>query len=204
MQSFIIEMMNQFGYLGIAILIMIENVFPPIPSEVILAFGGFMTTYSSMNIIGVIIYATIGSMLGAAILYGVGRCINPTQLETLLDSKLAHMLRFKKEDVAKAEKWFEKRGKLTVFFCRFIPIVRSLISLPAGIAKMNFSIFFLLSAIGSAIWNTVLVYAGAAAGENWERIAAYMSQYSHYALYAFIIVAIIFLIYRFTRKKSVK
>lgn len=202
MESFIIEMMNDFGYLGIAFLIMIENIFPPIPSEVILAFGGFMTTYSSMNMFGVIIVSTIGSMIGAVVLYGLGRCIKPAYLETLLDSKLAHILRFKKEDVAKAKGWFEKRGNYTVFFCRFVPIVRSLISIPAGIAQMNFVSFLVLTLIGSAIWNSVLVYAGATAGNNWGNIVAFMNEYSHYALIALVIIFVVFVIYHFLNKKN--
>ena len=136
MQDWIIQMMDQFGYWGIGGLIAIENIFPPIPSEVILTFGGFMTTYTSLNVWLVILAATLGSLVGAIILYGIGRIISPKRLEKILAGRLGKILRLKPEDIGKAEAWFQKRGKLTVFFCRFIPIVRSLISLPAGMAKI--------------------------------------------------------------------
>ena len=145
MQEIIIEIMNQFGYIGICLLILIENVFPPIPSEVILTFGGFMTTQSEMSVLGVIIVATIGSVLGAIILYLVGRLINKDVIEKWLDGKVGKILRFKREDVEKANGWFEKKGKWTVLFCRCIPIVRSLISIPAGMSKMAFTPFILLT-----------------------------------------------------------
>lgn len=145
MQEIIINIMNDFGYLGIALLIAIENIFPPIPSEVILTFGGFMTTYSNINIIGVIISSTIGSALGAIILYWVGRILSKERLEKIVDGKIGNMLHFKKQDIEKANKSFEKRGKFTVFFCRFVPIVRSLISIPAGMTKMKFTPFVLLT-----------------------------------------------------------
>src|SRR5574344_1410256 len=123
MQDWIIDIMNHFGYLGIAILIAVENIFPPIPSEVILTFGGFMTTYSYMNLWGVVLFATVGSVVGAVVLYSVGRLLTPERLSGLID-KVQPILRIKIKDVKKAEGWFNKRGNFTVFFCRFIPIVR--------------------------------------------------------------------------------
>ena len=141
MQEIIISIMNNWGYLGIALLIAVENIFPPIPSEVILTFGGFMTTYSNLKLIGIIISSTIGSVLGAIILYLIGRIINKERLEKIVEGKIGTILHFKKQDIEKANSWFEKRGKSTVFFCRFIPIVRSLISIPAGITKMKFFSF---------------------------------------------------------------
>lgn len=178
MQDWIIQIMNQFGYLGILLLIAVENIFPPIPSEVILTFGGFMTTYTSMNIWGVILFATIGSLLGAIILYGIGRWFTPQRFEQWLDGRWGKILHLKKEDIFKATEWFSKRGRLTVFFCRFIPVVRSLISIPAGISRMNLWYFFILTTIGTLIWNIVLVYLGAIAGASWGKIAAYMDAYS--------------------------
>ena len=106
MQDIMINIMNQFGYLGIALLIAIENIFPPIPSEVILTFGGFMTTISDMKIWGVILSATIGSVLGAVVLYSLGRWLNPQRLEHWLDGRFGRILHLKKEDVQRAGKWF--------------------------------------------------------------------------------------------------
>jgi alkaline phosphatase len=183
MQELIINVMNQFGYFGILFLIALENVFPPIPSEVILTFGGFMTISTSMTVLGVIVFSTIGSVLGALILYGIGRLLTRERLENILGSKLGRMLGFKKDDVKKSEDWFIKRGKITVFFCRFIPIIRSLISIPAGMTKMNVGIFLLLTTIGTAIWNTVLVLLGAAFGASWDKIASVIDKYSTTTLY---------------------
>lgn len=194
MQDLIINAINQFGYLGIVLLIAIENIFPPIPSEVILTFGGFMTTYSNLTVFLVIAFATIGSILGAIILYGIGRLLNRQRLERLLDSKIGKLLHFKKEDVFNSEKWFMKHGNIAVFFCRFIPIVRSLISIPAGMTKMRFNIFILLTLAGTVIWNTVLVCLGAAFGSSWEEIVKFFNTYSEITLITICIVFILAII----------
>lgn len=170
MQNWILDIMNQYGYLGIMFLIAIENIFPPIPSEVILTFGGFMTTYTSLKVVGVIISATFGSLIGAILLYGVGSYLSPEHLGKLLDGRLGQILNLKKEDFMNACDWFNKRGKSTVLFCRCIPIIRSLISIPAGMAEMKISLFLLFTTIGSVIWNTALVCLGAVLGASWEKI----------------------------------
>ena len=190
-QEWIVQMMNDFGYIGVFLLIAIENIFPPIPSEVILTFGGFMTTYTNMQVWGVILFATIGSVVGAIVLYGAGMLLNADRLERWLNSRLGRMLRLKPEDVRKAEGWFEKHGKMTVLFCRFIPIVRSLISIPAGMARMNFGIFLLLTIIGTSIWNIILVHLGAFFGASWEVIAGYMDTYSSITLVVLVAIAVI-------------
>lgn len=192
MQDMVISIMNQFGYWGIALLIAIENIFPPIPSEVILTFGGFMTTISNMKIWGVVLAATIGSVLGAMVLYSFGRWLNPQRLNRWLGGKLGRILHLKKRDVQRAEKWFVRHGKSTVFFCRFIPIVRSLISIPAGMARMNMGVFLLLTALGTFLWNIVLVYLGAFFGTSWETAAGYMNIYSIVVTVGFAVLIIIF------------
>lgn len=183
--------MNQFGYIGIMLLIAIENIFPPIPSEVILTFGGFLTTYTEMKVWGVVIAATIGAVLGALVLYGVGRFFPPERIEGWLDGRLGQILHFKREDVERSAKWFTNKGKITVFICRFVPIVRSLISIPAGMTKMPMGIFLLYTTAGTFLWNTVLVHLGVFAGESWERIADYVDVYAHATLIILIIVFII-------------
>ena len=204
MQELIIGIMNDFGYIGICLLILVENVFPPIPSEVILTFGGFMTTQSEMSVLGVILVSTIGSVLGAIVLYLVGRLINKDVIERWLDGKVGKILRFKREDVEKANNWFEKRGKLTVLFCRCVPIVRSLISIPAGMSKMTFLPFILLTTLGSAVWNTVLVVLGHVAGNSWEKISNVIDKFSDVILIVLIIAVVGYLIYHFTKKDNKK
>ncbi len=204
MTAWIEEMMGQYGYIAIALLIAIENIFPPIPSEVILTFGGFMTTTTTMTTWGVIIAATVGSVLGAMILYGVGRCFPEERLERWLDGKLGKILHLKKEDVRRAQGWFDRRGKLTVFFCRFIPVIRSLISIPAGMAKMPMPIFLLLTTVGTCIWNIVLVLLGAWAGASWEKIAGYMGVYSKVGVVVLGITAVIAAAVFYLRRKKKK
>lgn len=191
MQEIILNIINQFGYIGIFLLITIENISPPIPSEVILTFGGFLTTHTSMNAWGVISAATIGSVAGAIILYIIGRVLHADRLARLFDSKLGKLLHLKKEDVRKAEGWFLKHGNKAVFFCRFVPIVRSLISIPAGVAKMQLCPFLGLTLIGTFIWNVVLVFLGRIAGSAWETIAGYVDVYAMIALTAFVLIAIV-------------
>ena len=178
MQTWMIEIMEQFGYLGILIMMAIENLFPPIPSEVILPFGGFMTTYTNLSVLGVIITATTGSVIGAIILYGIGTLIDVSRLERIVD-RFGHILRIKKEDVHRADHWFTKYGYWTVLFCRVVPIVRSLISIPAGMSKMTFWLFLLFTMIGTVVWNVILVFFGVILGESWEDILQFMDIYSN-------------------------
>ncbi|MBO3061646.1 DedA family protein [Mammaliicoccus fleurettii] len=200
MESWITCIMEQFGYLGIALLILLENVFPPIPSEVILTFGGFMTTKSELTIVGVVIASTIGSVFGAVILYWIGRILNVDRLERIIE-KWGKYLRLTKEDVRKADAWFDKYGPWTVFFCRFIPLIRSLISIPAGMSGMNQWLFLLLTTLGTLIWNLILVIVGAKVGDNWHQIVNYMDVYSNF-MYAIIAIGIIVFIIWFVKRKK--
>ena len=203
MQALIISMMNKFGYFGILFLIAIENVFPPIPSEVILGFGGFMTTYTKLNILGVIIFATLGSVIGAIILYYIGRILNRERLAKIVRGKIGKILFLKEEDIEKAYGWFDKKGYKTVFFCRFVPIVRSLISIPAGMSEMKLPKFLIYTTIGSLIWNTVLVVIGSTLGENWEKLVLVMDEYSTIALILIIILFFV-LVFMFYKNKLSK
>lgn len=184
MQEFVIHIMDSFGYAGIFFLILVENLFPPIPSEVILTFGGFMTTYTALKVPGVIAASTLGSVLGAVFLYFVGRLIPAQKLRMLLEGKWGKHLHVETEDVEDASGWFAKKGKSTVFFCRFVPIIRSLISIPAGMSRMSMLPFLLLTLAGSLGWNTVLIGVGAAAGASWEHVLFMLQHYSDFALAA--------------------
>ena len=193
MQEIIISFMDQFGYLGIMLLVALENVFPPIPSEVILAFGGFMTTYTSLHVVGGIISATIGSVVGAIILYLIGKLLNKERLISIVSGKVGKILRLKPKDIEKADKWFDERGNIAVFFCRFVPIVRSLISIPAGMSDMPIRSFLLFTTIGTLIWNTVLVILGSKMGENWTKIVDFISEYASITLVVLVIGFIAFI-----------
>ena len=202
MQEMIIKIMNNFGYLGVFLLIAIENVFPPIPSEVILLFGGFMTTFSDMNIVGVIISSTLGSVLGAIILYYIGKILNKERLKKIITSKPGKILRLKPEDIDKADEWFDTKGNKTVFFCRFVPIIRSLISIPAGMSEMPMKKFLIYTAAGSLIWNAALTIAGSIVGENWTSILDIMDKYSHIILVLLIIIFVIAVVLFYKKRKK--
>lgn len=204
MEQIMIDIMNSFGYFGIFFLIMIENVFPPIPSELILTFGGFMTVSSDMTVVGVIIAATIGSLLGAFILYGIGKLLNKEHLIRIVKSKYGKLLRVKPQDIEAADKWFDTKGSITVLICRCVPIVRSLISIPAGMSDMPLPKFFLYTAIGSAVWNTFLVCVGAFAGDQKDAILAFIDQVSHIILIVLVITFVGFVIWFYKRKTNKK
>ena len=204
MQAWIIEIMNQFGYLGIFLLIAIENIFPPIPSEVILLFGGFMSTYTNMHIVGIIIASTLGSLVGAYALYFIGKIFNKERLKKIVRGKIGKVLRLKEKDIDMADEWFDKKGNKTVFFCRFIPIVRSLISIPAGMSEMPLGKFTLYTVVGSLIWNTVLSIAGQTVGANWESILAIFEQYSHIAAIVLVILGVGAIVWFYSKKRTKK
>ena len=204
MQEFIISLMGQFGYFGVFFLIALENVFPPIPSEVILLFGGFMTTYTSLNIALMVVAATLGSLLGAIVLYYIGKILNKERLKKIVSGKVGKVLRLKEKDIDMADEWFDTKGNKTVFFCRFIPIVRSLISIPAGMSEMPMAKFLLYTTVGSAIWNTVLIVIGNRVGENWESILGVFDQYSHIVLILLILIFVLFIVWFYTKKQKKK
>lgn len=178
MRELVLELMGEYGNLAVFLLILVENLFPPIPSEVILTFGGVMTVCTDMTPVGVILFSTAGSLAGAVILYSVGRFLPDEAFRKLLCGQIGHLLHFRLEDVDLAKGWFRERGRSAVFLCRLIPIVRSLISIPAGIARMPFVPFLVFTAAGSLLWNTVLVYAGRIAGDSWEKVSAAFGVYS--------------------------
>lgn len=204
MQDIIITLMNKYGYFGIFSLIAIENVFPPIPSEVILTFGGFMTTYSKMNLWLVILSATLGSLLGAIVLYAIGKLLNKEKLKKIISSKMGRILCLKEEDIDKADKWFDTKGNKTVFFCRFVPIVRSLISIPAGMSEMSYIKFIVYTLCGSFIWNSILVFLGSKVGSNFEEIVEIINKYSYITLTFLIILVIVGVVYLVKRKQCEK
>jgi membrane protein DedA with SNARE-associated domain len=170
---------NQFGYFAVAALIFLENVFPPIPSEVILPLSGFLSTTSSMTLPGVIVSATIGSISGAFVLYGIGRVLSRDRLISFFETRPMRLLGFTGEDIARVVDWFDRRGQVTVLVCRCIPGLRSLISIPAGTAHMGLARFTLYTMVGSLAWNTLLCWLGASAGTAWSQVSANVSYASN-------------------------
>ncbi|HBI6246319.1 TPA: DedA family protein [Listeria monocytogenes] len=203
METWITSIMAEFGYIGIFVLIMVENLFPPIPSEIILTFGGFMTTVTSLNVVMVIIVATLGSVVGAILLYKVASYFGKERL-TKIVLKYGRILRLKESDIERAENFFLKYGSWAVFLCRMIPLIRSLISIPAGMTKMKMSKFLILTTAGSLLWNTVLIGLGAMLGESWSEIVVFMDSFSTiiYSIIAILVVVGLGFFFRARFKKT--
>lgn len=207
MTETLIEILGKYGYAGLIFLIAVENIFPPIPSEVILPFSGFLTTYTSLTPVGVIACATLGSTIGAVVLYGLGRLLTKEKVEDLLFGKVGKLLHFNREDIEYTMGWFNRKGKYTVFFCRCVPIVRSLISIPAGISQMAWMPFLIMTIAGSLIWNIILVNLGRLAGESWTVASMYIHNYGTVVKFIVILAVAIWLLRvlmkRINGKKSV-
>ena len=192
MTIWLTHFIENFGYLAIILLIAIENIFPPIPSEVILTLGGFLVSGTKLTLIGVILASTLGSIIGAIILFSISRNLTLPRLEKLLETKLFKLLGFKKDDAQKAIDWFDKHGIGAIFYGRCIPVVRSLISIPAGIAHVGWTKFLVLTTLGSLVWNSVLVGLGHYMGKNWQVVVRIFDDYTIVIIILLLILFIYF------------
>ena len=203
MEDYILNILSKFSYLGIFFLIFIENVFPPIPSELILVFGGFISKSLNLNFLLLVIFATLGSSTGAIILYYAGKKIPLEKMENFLEKKWVKRLGFKPGDIKKSLKYFEKYSTFAVFFGRCIPVVRSLISIPAGMQNMSLRKFLIYTTIGSGIWNTLLIYIGRITQDKWKEGLLILERYSNRILGLIVLAFIIkFLVKRFLKKRK--
>lgn len=184
--DWIISVMEAIGSPGVGLAVFLENVFPPIPSEVILPLAGFTSSQGSMNVVAAFIWATAGSLAGAYFLYYVGAAIGAERLRKIA----AWMWLVKVDDVDKALAWFDRYGKVSILLGRLIPGVRSLISVPAGIDRMHPLTFGLYTLAGSAVWNALLIWLGWILGENWHAVEHVIDQYST-VVYAVIALALL-------------
>ncbi len=200
MQEFVLMIIEKYSYLGVFFLILIENVFPPIPSEVILLLSGFMTTYTSLSLIFMVLFSTLGSLIGAIILYYIGNILNKDRLKKIVRGKIGKVLFLKEKDIDKADEWFDNKGNISVFFCRFVPIVRSLISIPAGMSDMPKLKFLTYTFFGSLIWNSVLIFLGHTLSDNWKIVLDILDKYK---IVAIIILGVLFIyfVYKFYKKR---
>lgn len=192
--DWVISIMETLGAIGVGIAVFLENVFPPIPSEVVLPLAGFTTTQGDLNVWAALMWSVIGSVSGAFLLYGLGRSIGAARLRQVAD----WMWLVDATDVDKSLSWFDKYGKYSVFFGRLVPGVRSLISIPAGVDKMNPVLFGVLTAVGSTIWNAVLIWAGVWFGADWETVSMWFERYSTiiYVVIALILAYVLFVLVR--------
>jgi membrane protein DedA with SNARE-associated domain len=181
MASWVMQMMSATGYVGLVLLMVLENVFPPIPSEVIMPLAGFMATQDRLSLLGVIVAGTLGSVLGALPLYYVGRKIGEERLKGFAD-RHGRWLTLSREDLDSAKQWFDRHGGLAVFLCRLVPGVRSLISIPAGIEGMPLAPFLLYTTIGAGLWTVLLTLAGYGLGANFRQVETYLDPASYVVL----------------------
>lgn len=184
--DWIVGLMETLGAPGVGVAILLENLFPPIPSEVVLPLAGFTVAQGSLNMLNVFIWSVLGSVIGAYVLYGVGAWLGLERLRKIAD----WMWLVRASDVDSAMNFFHKYGKPSVFIGRLIPGVRSLISIPAGLDRMSLLTFGLWTTLGSGIWNAILIYLGYILGDNWEKATGYADTYSSiiYVVLALIIL----------------
>lgn len=193
--DWIVHLMEILGGPGVGIAILLENLFPPIPSEVVLPLGGFTVAQGSLSFASVLIWSIVGSVVGAYLLYGIGAWLGAARLRKIAD----WMWLVKASDVDASLKFFDKYGRTSVFIGRLIPGVRSLISIPAGLDRMSLLTFGLWTTLGSAIWNTILVSLGYALGDRWEEVTGYVDVYSK-VIYVILILIIVGFLAFFIRR----
>ncbi|MGW0312165.1 DedA family protein [Streptomyces flavidovirens] len=182
------SLMDTLGAPGAGIAIALENLFPPLPSEVILPLAGFAASTGRMSLIAALLWTTAGSVTGALALYGVGALLGRERTVAMA----ARLPLVKVSDIERTEAWFQRHGTKAVFFGRMIPVFRSLISVPAGVERMPLPVFLGLTTLGSALWNTVFVLAGYALGENWQDVTGYVSAYSKVVLVGAVLAVLLF------------
>ena len=194
----VVSLVGALGAPGVGIAVAAENLFPPIPSEVILPSAGFAAASGSMGLVSAIVWATIGSVVGALALYALGAWFGRARFYSLA-SKIPFV---KEADIERAEAWFVRRGPLAVLLGRVVPVVRSLISIPAGIERMKLLPFTLYTAIGSALWNSVLIGAGYALGANWAIVEEWISRYQLIVFGLAGIALIVWMVRKWTVRRS--
>ena len=166
------DVVETLGYSGVALLVAVENIFPPIPSEVVLGLAGYTASRGDASVLGMIIAATIGSVVGAWALYGFSAAVGPLRLRAIV-IRYGAWIGFGGSDLDRAEDWFDRRSRSAVLICRCIPLIRSLISIPAGFRRMPLGTFTAFTLIGSLTWNSVLVTAGYLLADQWDKILDY-------------------------------
>ena len=194
--AWVLVIMAKFGYLGIIFAMFAENVFPPIPSELIMPAAGFAVARGDLNLILVILAGTLGSVLGALPLYYLGRLLNEDRL-MVFTQKYGKYVFVKPSDIRSSSVWFDKHGSKAVFFGRMVPGIRSFISIPAGMSKMPILPFLVFTALGSSIWTSLLTVAGYYFGENYEVIEIMLAPYSK----GFLLLAVVIIIAWFIKRR---
>ncbi len=190
--GFMVDLMDRMGLFGAALAVGLDNLFPPIPSEIVLPMAGLAASQGRFSLAGALFATTAGSVIGACIMYWLGRLFGRDRTEWVF----AKTPLLKVSDLERTEAWFAKHGTKAIFFGRMVPIFRSLISIPAGVERMSFGIFLVLTTLGSLIWNSIFVGAGFTLGENWHVIEPYADWFQRLVILAVLVVCGWFVISR--------
>ncbi|ANZ43048.1 hypothetical protein BBK82_26990 [Lentzea guizhouensis] len=193
-----VDVMESLGGVGAAIVVGLDNLFPPIPSEIVLPLAGFSAARGVFSLAEALIWTTVGSVVGAIIVYVAGMLLGRERTRRLV----AKIPLVKVSDFDRTEQWFAKHGAKAVFFGRMVPLFRSFISLPAGVERMNFVKFLVLTTLGSLIWNTVFVGAGYLLGSNWYVVDEYAGVFQKAVIGAVVLAAGWFVVTRLRERKS--
>ena len=191
------DVIEQFGYVGVALLVVVENVFPPIPSEIVLPFAGFVAQRGGESVVIMILAATVGSVGGALIMYWIAAVIGDERLHAFT-RKFGKWVQIREVDLTRAEEWFDRHATSAVLLGRCVPLIRSVVSIPAGIRRMKLVPYIAYTFAGSLVWNILLIGAGALLGDNWERVGSYVGvfQWVVIALVIAVIARFTFGVYR--------
>ena len=192
--EWVTDIIEALGYVGVALLVALESVFPPIPSEVVLPLAGFVAGRGDASVIGMVAASTLGSVAGSWVLYGISAAIGPDRLHTFVERN-GRWFGVKVADLRRAEDWFDRRSDMAVFFGRCVPLVRSLVSVPAGFRRMPLLRFTVLTAAGSAMWNLALIGAGAMLGEQWHVVGDYVGMLQSVVIVG-VVAAVAFWVWR--------
>jgi membrane protein DedA with SNARE-associated domain len=198
LSQWVSDVIEAIGYVGVALLVALESIFPPIPSEVVLPFAGFYAGKGEASVAGMILAATVGSVVGAWVLYGLAAWIGPERLRRFVVAK-GRWFGVKERDLDRAEAWFDKRANAAVLLGRCVPLVRSIVSIPAGFRRMPLVRFTIYTTIGSFVWNLALISAGAILGKRWEEVGNVVA-----VLQWAVILAIVALVGWFTWSRFIK
>ncbi|HET6291312.1 MAG TPA: DedA family protein [Amycolatopsis sp.] len=192
-----VSLMDSLGGPGAAIIVGLDNLFPPIPSELVLPLAGFSASQGTFTLVEALVWTTFGSVAGAVVVYYLGLLLGRDRTRRWM----AKIPLVKASDFDKTEAWFHKHGPKAVFFGRMVPVFRSLISLPAGIERMPVWRFLALTTLGSLIWNTAFVLAGYGLGESWHLVEKYAGFFQYFVLAAVAVALILFVVTRLREKR---
>jgi membrane protein DedA with SNARE-associated domain len=195
------QIITALGYPGIAFVMFTENVFPPIPSELVMPFAGFLVGRGELNFVATVVAGVLGSVLGAVVLYYLGVWADERLVRRIV-RRYGRILMLSEKDLDRALEFFGRYGEAVIFFGRLIPTIRSLISIPAGMNRMPLPKFLFFTALGSTIWTGVLAYAGVVLGENWENVLAIVKQYERLTLVVLVVVFVIIVVWLFNRWRT--